>query len=400
MKKPGKAALWVVLASATTTVMAGSIISPVLGLMDEALNVDPSAARLIITTHGVLIAVCSPFIGALVDRFGVRKLFIFGLLLYGLAGGSGLIINSYWLLIASRVLLGVAVATTFTCNTVIVLNLFEGERRNKVMGWRSTSNAVGGITWPLLGGALGTLSWHFPFGVYLIGIPLGLLALAIIPEVHKRQDGPAESGAGSGRQESVFRLVRTVPLVLMAYVLIFISNVFLYSQILFMPKMLETFNVTSPFYISLFIALLSVTGGIVSLRYARIKKYFSYKAIVLIIMAVWALAFFIQSQASAIWIIVLTVGLFGIGMGLVMPTVPLWVGELVPLHFRGRMSSYIATFSFVGQFLSSIFLSPVAAALGTSAVYIVVSATSVALFLLCLFIMRRSGGAKGVLQNG
>ena len=133
MMKPGKAALWVVLASATTTVMAGSIISPVLNVMGEGLNVDPSAARLIITTHGVLIAVCSPFIGALVDRFGVRKLFIFGLVLYGLAGGSGLLINTYWLIIASRVLLGIGVATVFTCNTVLVLNLFEGERRNKVM---------------------------------------------------------------------------------------------------------------------------------------------------------------------------------------------------------------------------------------------------------------------------
>jgi MFS family permease len=364
--------------------------------MGEGLNVDPGAARLIITTHGVLIAVCSPFIGALVDKFGVRKPFIFGLILYGLAGGSGLFINTYWLIIASRVLLGIAVATVFTCNTVIVLNLFEGERRNKVMGWRSTSNALGGVTWPLLGGALGTLSWHFPFGVYLIGIPIALAALAIIPEVHQRADRPAEAG---GERESVFRLVKSVPLVMMAYALVFISNVFLYSQILFLPKLLESFDVTSPFYISLFISLLSVTGGAVSLQYARIKKRFSYKAVVLVVMALWACAFFLLSQAFAIWVVVLTVALFGVGVGLVLPTVPLWIGELVPQNFRGRMSSYIATFSFVGQFLSSIILSPVAATWGTHAVYLVVSITSAALFVVFLCIIRRRGGTEGAAQH-
>jgi MFS transporter, ACDE family, multidrug resistance protein len=396
MMKPGKAALWVVLASATTTVMAGSIISPVLNVMGEGLNVDPSAARLIITTHGVLIAVCSPFIGALVDRFGVRKLFIFGLVLYGLAGGSGLLINTYWLIIASRVLLGIGVATVFTCNTVLVLNLFEGERRNKVMGWRSTGNAIGGVSWPLLGGALGTLSWHFPFGVYLIGIPLALLALAVIPEVHKRADRPAEAG---GERESVFRLIGTVPIVLMIYALVFVANIFLYSQILFLPKLLETFDVTSPFLIGLFVALLSLSGGAVSLQYARIKRHISYRAVVLVVMALWACAFFLLAHAFAVWVIILTVALFGVGMGLVLPTVPLWIGELVPLNFRGRMSSYIATFSFVGQFLSSIMLSPVAAAWGTEAVYLVVSITSAVLFVAFLFIMRRRGGAKGAAQD-
>ena len=396
MMKPGKAALWVVLASATTTVMAGSIISPVLNVMGEGLNVDPSAARLIITTHGMLIAVCSPFIGALVDRFGVRKLFIFGLVLYGLAGGSGLLINTYWLIIASRVLLGIGVATVFTCNTVLVLNLFEGERRNKVMGWRSTGNAIGGVSWPLLGGALGTLSWHFPFGVYLIGIPLALLALAVIPEVHQHAERPAEAG---GERESVFRLIGTVPIVLMIYALVFVANVFLYSQILFLPKLLETFNVTSPFLIGLFVALLSLSGGAVSLQYARIKRHISYRAVVLVVMALWACAFFLLAHAFAVWVIILTVALFGVGMGLVLPTVPLWIGELVPLNFRGRMSSYIATFSFVGQFLSSIMLSPVAAAWGTEAVYLVVSITSAVLFVAFLFIMRRRGGAKGAAQN-
>jgi len=32
---------------------------------------------------------------------------------------------------------------------------------------RSSANSVGAVIWPLVGGALGTLSWQAPFGVYL-----------------------------------------------------------------------------------------------------------------------------------------------------------------------------------------------------------------------------------------
>ena len=147
MVEHNKASLLVILASATTTVMAGSVIAPVLNLMTEGLGVDPNSARLIITTHGIIIAVCSPAVGFIIDRVGVKRPFILGLILYGLAGASGLLITNYWVLIASRVLLGIGVAAIFTSITVIIFNLYQGPIRNKVMGWRASSNSIGGTQW-------------------------------------------------------------------------------------------------------------------------------------------------------------------------------------------------------------------------------------------------------------
>lgn len=209
MKKPQKTSLWVILASATLTVMAGSIISPVLSQMGEGLGVDPGAARLLITTHGIMIAICSPAIGLLIDRVGVRRPLILGLMLYGLAGGSGLIINNYYLLIGSRVLLGIGVATIFTTITVTILNLFEGTQRNKVMGWRGSSNSIGGVIWPLIGGSLGIISWHLPFAAYLIGLPLALAAYFAIPETHRDAGKPlTDTTEKKGSTFSLFRQSR------------------------------------------------------------------------------------------------------------------------------------------------------------------------------------------------
>src|SRR4030042_4851379 len=109
-----RAKLGTILASATLTVMAGSIIAPVLNPMIAELGVPASATRLIITTHGIVIAILSPIVGIIIDKIVIRKPFIAVLLLYAVAGGAGFFISDYWLLISSRILFGAGVAAIFT----------------------------------------------------------------------------------------------------------------------------------------------------------------------------------------------------------------------------------------------------------------------------------------------
>ena len=151
MNKCDKACLLVILASSSLTVMAGLIMAPILNLMGEVLKVDPGSTCLIVTTHGIFVALCSPLMGMLIDRVGVRSPLIFGLVLYGLAGASGLFFTSYEILIISRVFLGIAVAAVFTSITVMILNLYDGAHRNKVMGWRGSSINIGSVAWPNIG---------------------------------------------------------------------------------------------------------------------------------------------------------------------------------------------------------------------------------------------------------
>ena len=388
MKKPGRTSLWVILASATLTVMAGSVIAPVLGQMGKGLGIDPSAARLLITTHGIMIAVCSPLVGLLIDKIGVRRPLILGLVLYGLAGGSGLVITNYFLLIASRVLLGISVAMIFTSITVIILSLYEGTQRNRVMGWRGSSNSVGGIIWPLVGGSLGVISWHLPFAAYLIGFPIALTAFLAIPDTHRSQDLQV-SDAAKHKQESTFGLFKNMPILLLPYGLVFIGNILLYAIIVFMPRLVEQFGITSSFYVGTFISTVGLAGGTTSLFYGRIKAKLSFNTIVKTSLLLWSAGFVMISQAPVVWLISLSIILFGVGMGMVIPTISIWVGELVPASFRGRMTSYITLFSYTGQFLSPIILSPVEASLGLDPLFLVIGIACVFLFVLSLVLLRR-----------
>jgi ACDE family multidrug resistance protein len=386
MTLPKKYTLWVILASATLTVMGGAIVVPVLNLMEEGLGVDPTAARLIVTTHGIFIAVFSPLMGILVDRLGVRKPFVAGLVLYGLAGSSGLYINNYWLLIVSRMLVGIGIAAVFTSMTVMILNFYEGATRNKVTGWRAASNSIGGILWPLLGGLLGTISWHLPFATYSLALVLGFFAVITIPETHGRTSPRVDSADGEG---SVLRIFKKTPLLFAIYLLIFLTNVFLYATMVFLPKLFAQLNISNPLYIGLTISSMGIAGGTASLLYSKVKAKLSYRALVVVVMAIWVAAFIMMSQAFSLWFVWLSVLVYGIGMGMIMPAIPIWAGEQVSASYRGRITSYIGTFGFVGQFLSPIILSPVAASLGLSWVFIVTAGTAALIMVSFALSLRR-----------
>jgi ACDE family multidrug resistance protein len=348
-------ALAVILASATLTIMAGSVIAPVLNTMREGLGAAPSSVGIIITTHGLFMALFSPVMGSLIDRVGARGPYVASLLAYGLAGGSGLFIGSFWLLLFSRALLGIALAGVFTAINVLILDMYEGPQRNKYMGWRGTAQSLGGVIWPVLGGALGAVSWHMPFGVYTLAIPIGFAAAVAIPPTSPHKSLKIRDERG----DSVWRIFLDNSVLWLIYGLMFTGSILLYVVVIFMPQLLETFGITSTFRIGLFIAAMTTSAGVISFVYGRIRSRFAYRWIVLMSVTLWTAAFGSLSFAMNSGGVILSVALFGVSQGLVMPTVMVWIGDAVPPSYRGRFSSYLGTFGFIGQFLSPILFAPV-----------------------------------------
>jgi ACDE family multidrug resistance protein len=373
--------LGIILASATLTIMAGSIIAPVLNLMRDGLGVAPASVGLIITTHGLFMALFSPLMGSVIDRKGARRPYIVALFCYGLAGGSGLLIDSFWVLLVSRACLGIALAGIFAGINVMILNMYDGVERDRVMGWRGSAQSFGGVIWPLIGGALGAFSWRFPFAVYMLAIPIGLLAIAAVPEpaIQHRTE------PGSQGSTSVSRVFRESPVLLVIYGLMFFGNILLYSIVIFLPQLLESFGISSTFQIGLFITAMTASAGVTAFIYGKIRSRFSYRVIVTVAVALWTVAFTTISQAPGSRIIAMAVALFGVSQGLVLPTVMVWIGDVVPPSFRGRFSSYLGTFGFIGQFLSPILFAPVFMLVGLKGVFMIGAGVGAAWFLILFF---------------
>ena len=381
MAIPKTFSLGVIFASATLTIMAGSILSPVLNLMRDGLGVAPTSVGHIITTHGLFMAGFSPLMGYIIDRKGVKRPYIISLICYGLAGGSGLLINSFCVFLVSRACLGISLAGIFTAINVLILNMYEGIERDRVMGWRGSAQSLGGVIYPLIGGTLGGISWRFPFAVYLLGIPIGLCAVAAIPKPSVQHQVGHEISEGT----SVFGVLNKNPVLWVIYGLMLFGNILLYVIVIYLPQFLESFGITKPLHISMFISVMTTSGALTSLIYGKIRSWFTYHSIVTFALALWIVLFTIISQASNIWMIIVGVALFGVSQGLVMPTVMVWIGEVVPPAFRGRFSSYLGSFGYIGQFLSPILFAPVYMWVAIKGVFLVSAGVGLAWFLGFIF---------------
>jgi len=120
--------------------------------------------------------------GRMADLLGRRRIFIGGLILFGLASLAGGLAQSDAWLIAARAAQGIGAALISPAALSIVTTTFtEGVERNKALGvWGAVAGA-GGAAGVLLGGVLTEyLGWEW---VLLVNTPIALIAAFLAPRL-------------------------------------------------------------------------------------------------------------------------------------------------------------------------------------------------------------------------
>jgi EmrB/QacA subfamily drug resistance transporter len=118
--------------------------------------------------------------GRLADLFGRRRLFIAGLVLFGLASLAGGLSTSIGELLAFRALQGVGAAMLAPAARSIVVTIFEeGPERSKALGIWAAVAGSGSVVGLILGGVLtSSLGWRW---VLFVNVPITLGAAALAP---------------------------------------------------------------------------------------------------------------------------------------------------------------------------------------------------------------------------
>ncbi|HYG97144.1 MAG TPA: MFS transporter, partial [Solirubrobacterales bacterium] len=122
--------------------------------------------------------------GGLADRFGHKRVFLWGLAGFTAASLLCAVAPSLEALIAFRVLQGIGAAAVAPTSLAIVLDSFPVEKRATGVGVWGAAAAAAAAVGPTLGGALVELSdWRL---VFLVNLPLGALLFAagrrLLPE--------------------------------------------------------------------------------------------------------------------------------------------------------------------------------------------------------------------------
>ncbi|WP_224511020.1 MFS transporter [Mesorhizobium sp. CA8] len=153
----------------------------------ESLDRPPSQLGLLITVYVASLIVTMPLGGWLADRFGLRNVYCFALLVFASASALCGLSENIWMLVGSRALQGCGGALMGTLGQVVILSSFPRARTLKINMYISLAGQSGPLVGPLVGGALTTyVSWRWIFYINIpIALTAALLAVCLFPTTTK-----------------------------------------------------------------------------------------------------------------------------------------------------------------------------------------------------------------------
>ncbi len=338
----------VLLMASSLTVLAGAVIAPALPGLRQSFstvgNVD-LLSRMVITVPALGVILGAPLIGRLIDRQGRRRALVWGLVVYGVGGCSGLWFGSLTLILLGRLVLGVGVAAVMTASTALIADMTTGASRSHWLGMQAAFVGIGGLAFLTVGGWLADYSWRWPFAVYAVSFLLIPLALAALEPDPGHGTGPRERGAFPRRAWLI-------------YFAAFLSMVIFFLGPVQLPFLMDQNLDANPRTIGLALGMMNVAISCGSLTFSRLQRWLGSRRLLMF-------TFLMMSPGLAIigWLPTLAgalggIMLFGLAMGWLMPNLNLMTSNLVTEGQRGTALGNLNTSLFLGQFASPILIVP------------------------------------------
>ncbi|OWY29261.1 MFS transporter [Herbaspirillum robiniae] len=162
------------------------------GLSNISASLDAPLSTLVWIVDGYTLTFAAMLMvgGALADRFGGRRLYLLGLLLFVVASALCGAAPTGGFLVAARLLQGLGAAFFMPSSLSLLSHVYEDDRvRARMLGVWSATVSVAAAVGPLLGGVLiHSLGWR---SVFLINVPVGIVGLwmarRLIPQVPRHE---------------------------------------------------------------------------------------------------------------------------------------------------------------------------------------------------------------------
>src|SRR5471032_2481717 len=153
-----------------------------------ALGATSSQGTYVITSYAVAEAITVPLTGWLANRFGAVRVFITSMIMFGVFSALCGLANSLGLLIAFRILQGLAGGPLIPLSQTLLLRVFPKEKAPTAVGLWAMTTLIAPIAGPILGGVLcDQYSWPY---IFFINVPVALLCGYMGWKMLKRYESP------------------------------------------------------------------------------------------------------------------------------------------------------------------------------------------------------------------
>jgi len=182
--------LALILVAAFMVVLDFSIVNVALPSIERELHMPADAVQWIVTGYAISFGGLLILGGRAADLLGRRRMFVIGLVAFAIASLAGGLAQDPMLLIAARVVQGAGAAIVAPAALSLITTGFpEGAERTRAIGLYGAVSSVGFVSGQVLGGVLVEFtSWR---AVFLVNVPVGLIAAALTPAVLGRRDPAA-----------------------------------------------------------------------------------------------------------------------------------------------------------------------------------------------------------------
>jgi EmrB/QacA subfamily drug resistance transporter len=172
---------WWILAAVSIGMFMGLLDVTIVNIAMPAIIIDlhttVTHASWVLNAYSLVLAVCFLSMGRIADRYGLKRVFMFGLVTFTLASmACGFAPTIDWL-IAFRAVQGIGGAALLTISLPIVLGAFPRRQQGMAVGlWGALGTAAAAVG-PVLGGVLVTYG-HWSW-IFFVNIPVGIFALVV-----------------------------------------------------------------------------------------------------------------------------------------------------------------------------------------------------------------------------
>jgi MFS family permease len=395
--------------------LGGATLAPALPAISAAFGGSANAdflTRMVLTVPALFIALSAPFAGYVVDNFGRKRVLVVSLTVVGLAGMSCFMAFSLGFLLVGRMIVGIGVAGIMVSATTLIADYYSGDERSRLMGLQAAMMGLAGTFLFITIGYLADISWQTAFLVYVLPLATLPLVLVVLHEPHQEfrcaENPPPTGEPGTCVGESIAAIGESamgsatdepVPFKLIA----FIYSVILLAQIAFvvvpvhLPFYMQEQTGASATQSGIAIASMTLAFAAASVFYGRFLSRQDHITVLMIAFALFGAGYALISVGGGPAAMYLGLIVSGIGMGLVVPNLYVWLANETPLAIRGRALGGFTTALFLGQFLSPIISHPIRLASSIEITILIVGVVLL-VFVPLIFVSRRQLSLLGTIH--
>ncbi|WP_350291568.1 MFS transporter [uncultured Croceitalea sp.] len=344
-----------ILGTITLVVTNGMTISGI-GVFDTSILEEFNLSRGDLKLRGLINLVASsiimPFVGAVIDRFGVKRMLVIGLIFISTLLFSYSLVQAVWHMYIIHFLFAFAVSAAGTLAVVIMVSQrASNANRGKAIGIALAGTSLGGMIVPQIGRRLlDGVGWREAFQwEAIVPIVIAVIILIILkPIKYKKQakensvtdaeTGLVEFSIAQAMKTPVFWAICFAGIFCFYSILGIIDNLFLYlSELGFTTE--EATNAFSIFFAVILVAKLS--SGVIS---DYINEHLLFKIQLLIMIA--GAALLAMNSTSTIWFSLI---LLGIGWGGLYTLFNYIIITTFGVKSAGKIGGIISFFEGVGS---------------------------------------------------